>query len=269
MASTMQASAENGTEQPNFARTNDYWLGGSHFTEVDRKFAEHVMVVAPHIPYLVRSHRAMLGRMVRYLMSQGIRQFLDIGSGLPTLGNVHEVAQSVDPEARVVYVDLDQGLAADGQRLLAGNDRAAYLCADLREPEQVFDAPETRKLLDPREPYAVLMLATLIHFADDENPEGLVAPYIDRLPSGGYLAISHYSENEELLNAFNIFEQMLLGSRPVVNLRDAERLRSFFTGLEFVEPGVVPVPQWRPDSPDEADRNPDQVIVHAGLARKP
>jgi hypothetical protein len=258
----------NGPDRPNIARIRDYWLGGSHYSEEDCELANRIVVCAPHIPYLVRAQRALLQRLVRHAYAQGVRQFLDLGSGVPTSRHVHEIAQDIDPECRVVYVDIDPGIASLGDRLLKGNDNVAFLQADIRQPEQVLDAPETRKLLDLDQPVAVLMIDTLMHFPDAENPSALVAAYVEATCSGSYLAISHFSESDELRTAFGLFDRMF-GAPPAVTLRSREWLADFFAGLDLVDPGVVPVPLWRPSTDDEFPRNPELAEVVVGLGRKP
>ena len=140
MASSMGASVENDVDQPNISRIRDYWLDGAHHTEIDRDFGDRIAVCAPHLPYLVRIQRALTRRLVHYAIENGVRQFLDLGSGVPAGGNVHEVAQEIDPTCRVVYVDLDPGITQEGRSLLAGNVRSAYLQADIRKPAQILEA---------------------------------------------------------------------------------------------------------------------------------
>jgi hypothetical protein len=252
--------------EPNIARVRDYWLGGAHNSDSDRKFADYTAVCAPHIPYLVRAQRVLLGRMVRYLVGQGVRQFLDLGSGVPTIDHVHQVAQAIEPASRVVYVEIDPGLVEDGRNLIAGTDNVAFLQADIREPDQVL---ELCRLLDLSEPVALLMIETLLHIPDCDDPGTMIAKYLAALCSGSYLGLSHFAEHEELLAAFAMFDGMNLGTRPLVNLRSREELAGFFAGLELVEPGVVPVPLWRPDSHEDLGRNPDRAPMYAGLGRKP
>lgn len=253
-------------EHPSIARINDCWLEGSHHAEGDRLLAEHITVCAPHVPYLVREERALLARMVRYLVAHGVRQFVDLGSGVPASGHVHEIAHALAPSARVVYVDSDPAVAAEGRELLAGNENAAYLRADIREPGSVFGSDEFRRLIDLTEPVAVLMIEMLINFPDSENPRGLVSSYVEPLCAGSYLGLSHFGEHEELDQGLNIFSRMF-GQPPAVTLRERDQFAKFFTGLEIVEPGIVPVPLWRPIE-DEVGHNPDRAHVHAGLGRK-
>lgn len=267
MALPIEPAGEPSVAPPNIARVRDYWLGGVHNSQADRDFADHTTMCAPHIPYLVRAQRTLLGRMVRYLLGQGVRQFLDLGSGVPSMGHVHEIAHEVDPAARVVYVDSDPGVADDARQLLAGNECALVLETDIREPGRVLaDAAE---LLDFAEPVALLVIATLQHLPDSDDPIGLVAAYRDALCSGSYLATLHHGPDQQLQDGYRLFDQMQLGKRPEVSLRDQTLSGMLFSGMELVEPGIVPLVLWRPDSDDELGRNPERLPIYAGVARKP
>lgn len=269
MAQPVPAPSGNGSAHWSLARICDCWLGGSNFTDTDRELAEHVVVCAPHLPYLVRIQRAFLERLVRYLSGQGVRQFLDLGSGVPTVGHVHEIAQGLAPESRVVYVDVDPDVAAEGAELLADNDNAAYLQADIRNADRVLESPELGKLLDFNEPVALLAVETLLNIPDADDPLAVVTAFTERMCSGSYLAISHFTDGDEQLETgLNLFSRMF-GAPPAVTLRGLPQITHFFSGFELVEPGVVPMPLWRPVPGDEVDHNPEQVPVLAGLARKP
>jgi hypothetical protein len=267
MALPIEEAGERGLAPLNIARVRDYWLGGVHNSQADRDFAAHATMCAPHIPFLVRAQRALLGRMVRHLLGQGVRQFLDLGSGIPTMGHVHEIAHEVDPVARVVYVDSDPGVADDARQLLAGNEYAIVLDVDIREPGTVLAAATA--LLDLTEPVALLVIATLQHIPDSDDPVGVIAAYLDALCSGSYLAIVHHGPDPQLQDGYRLFDQMQLGRRPEVSLRDQALSGMFFSGLELVEPGIVPLVLWRPDPDDELGRNPERLPIHAGLGRKP
>lgn len=251
-----------GADEPGtIARIRDCWLEGTHHTSAHQELGEHILVCAPHLPYLVRAQRLLLGRMVRYLVEQGVTQFLDLGAGVPADGHVHEIA----PDAKVVYVDIDASLAADGREMLAEFPNATYVRADIRRPGDVLGAPETQRLLDLSRPVAVLLFETLLHIPDGDRPEQMVADYITALSSGSFVGISHFSQNEELESGLNIFSKMF-GAPPAVTLRSPEQQARFFTGLEMVEPGLVQVPLWRPEH--NIDRNPQLAQVYAGLGRK-
>lgn len=262
----MKAEADTSdTARPSIARIRDYWLGGSHNRELDRAFADRTAMCVPHVPYLVRAQRTLLRRMVRYLTEQGIRQFLDLGSGVPALGQVHEIAQRVDPLARVVYVDNEPGIAAEGRELLTGNANAEYLYADLRVPAAVL---RQTTLLDLTAPIALLAIDTMQHIPDDQDPRGVIWGYLDAMCRGSFLGMSHYGPDQQLLTGYGLFDRMGFGPRPKVTLRDGLALETLFAGLDLVEPGVVPVPLWRPDADDEdLIRNPERVPINAGLAQ--
>jgi hypothetical protein len=246
----------------------DYWLGGTHHNEGDRALAEQLMVCAPHLPYGVRIHREFLRRMTTWLVKAGIRQFIDLGSGTPTVGNVHEITQAIDPECRVIYTDLDPVVVAEGRETLAGNDNAAYVHADLRIPEQVLDSPERKALIDLTEPTAVLLVDVLHFVPDEDEPERLVYRYADALCPDSYIGLSHMGANNGIVAAVEMFSRMYSLALPVFRFRDADLVARFCSGMEIVEPGVVPVPLWRPDDRDpEDDGNPHQFQDNAVLAR--
>jgi hypothetical protein len=269
MVLPVEAADEQGVAKPSIARVRDYWLGGWHNSELDRGFADRTAMCAPHIPYLVRAQRALLGRVVRYLVGQGVRQFLDLGSGLPTLGHIHEVAQGIDPASRVVYVDNDSGVVDDGRQLIAGNENAVFAEADIREPSRVLNAPEARRLLDLTKPVAVLAIATLQHIPDSDDPGAMIAVYREAMCPGSYLGVSHYGLDEQLAAGYKLFDEMNLGKRPEVSLRDLTSVSILFTGLEIVSPGIVPLVLWRPDPDDELGHHPERHPVYVGVGRKP
>ncbi|MEC3979202.1 SAM-dependent methyltransferase [Amycolatopsis sp. H20-H5] len=267
MTSSVPAPAGNHVGLPNIARIRDYWLGGSNHTEADSGLADQIALCAPHLPYLVRVQRALIRRLVGFAVERGVRQFLDLGSGVPMGGTAHEVARELDPACRVVYVDADPGIVSEGRALLGTASDVAIIQADIRDPAQVFDAPELSGLLDLGQPIAVLVIETLLHIPDSDSPAAMVAAYVDRVATGSYLAISHFGHSEELSNGLGVFEQMF-GSPPPVTLRDSHELERFFAGMEKVVPGTVPVPLWRPADDDEVARNPERAQVYVGVARK-
>ena len=261
---------------PSAARMYDYFLGGMHNFAADRAAAHQVMDAMPDAPLIARANRAFLGRAVRYLVDQGVRQFLDVGSGVPTVGNVHEIAQQLDPDARVVYVDVDPVAGAHAQQILAGNDRAAAVVADLRRPAELLDLldkPERRAVLDLSRPVGLLMVS-MLHFVDDS-----AYPAVQRLlaatPAGSYLAISHGTVPEEedlppgdVDEAREIYRAST--ATPLLT-RDRAAITRFFDGLELVEPGLVWAPLWRPGpgDPDDFATNPVASGFLVGVGRKP
>ncbi|TKG71840.1 SAM-dependent methyltransferase [Prauserella endophytica] len=267
MALPVPATDQQKAEQPSIARVHDCWLEGSHHSDLDRQYADQIALCAPHVPYLVRESRQLLRRMVGFLVEQGVRQFLDLGTGIPTRGHVHEIAQELDPSCRVVYVDNDPRVAADGAKVVADNGGAAFVQADIRRPDEIFGAKESRELLDRSRPVAVLLVETLLFLRDEEDPAAVVKAYVDAVCPGSYVGIVHFSQNEELDQGLNLFSRMF-GAPPIVTLRDRDVLVDFFAGLDLVEPGIVPVPLWRPEDEDPV-LNPEAVQVHAGLGRKP
>jgi hypothetical protein len=258
-----------GAVLPNIARIRNFWLGGANHGEADREMADQIGVCAPYIPYLVRKQRELVRRQVRFLVEEGVTQFLDLGSGLPDEGYVHHVAQAADPECRVAYVDADPSIAGDSKELLEGSVGTRFVVADCRDVEGVLSHDDVRAVLDPTRPFAVLMTELLLHIPDSEGADEFVASWVDALPSGGYLAISHFGEDEQVLEGLRLFENLRVGRFPEVSLRSRERVAQFFAGLDLVEPGVVPAPLWRPDPGDDEDlRNPDEVRMFAGIGRK-
>jgi hypothetical protein len=259
------APGEIGPAEPNTARVRDYWLGGNHHTAADRELADEFVVCAPHLPYLCRIQRQFLRRAVRYLVDAGMRQFLDLGSGLPTVGNVHEVAQEFAPDARVVYVDLDPVVAEEGRNLLAGTTGTDFIRGDLRCPGQIIEAA---RLLDFDRPVAVLIIDVLHFVRDGDDPAGVIAGYIERMVPGSHVAMTHTSKDEGLLAAIKLFSSMY-GPPPDLTFRDLDRIGEFYAGLDLVEPGLVPIPLWRPEPDSADDRYPEEFRGYAGVGRKP
>ncbi|HET6501450.1 MAG TPA: SAM-dependent methyltransferase [Amycolatopsis sp.] len=266
MVSPVQGHGQPGAH-PNIAWIHDFWLGGTHHDKADIDYAGKIELCAPHIPYLVRASRALCGRMVRYLLDQGVRQFVDLGSGIPTMGHVHEVAGAVDPDSRVVYVDVDPAVAAVGRALVSERESVAYVEADIRDPQRILSAPEFRDTIDLAEPVGLFVIETLTYLPDSDDPADLVRLFTEATVSGSYLGLTHYGESAELRAGLALFDRMF-GAPPVVTLRDREQLGGFFADLLLVDPGVVPVPLWRPTTESETGRNPELAPMYTGLARK-
>lgn len=226
------------------ARMYDAALGGKDHYQVDLDANEALMKISPAIVSEARHNRAFLGRVVHYLAREaGIRQFLDLGSGLPTQNNVHQVAQRVAPDARVVYVDHDPHVLTHGHALLASNAHTAVITADMREPEEILAHPDLRAHLDPSEPTAVLFVSVLHCIADEDRPERSVSVLLDAFPSGSYLALSHLVSDDEAAAAE--FTSTVRAHADWGRVRTPEETRHFFSGLEMVEPGLVDVREWR------------------------
>ncbi|MCT7353757.1 SAM-dependent methyltransferase [Streptomyces sp. 15-116A] len=254
------------TSVPHSARIWNYWLGGKDNYPVDEEAGDAYTAVFPGIVTIARSSRAFLRRNITYLVAEaGIRQFLDIGTGLPTADNTHEVAQRIAPEARIVYVDNDPMVLAHARALLysAPEGATAYVDADVRDPERVLEA--AARTLDLDRPTALILSNILGHIPDYEQARSVVTRLMAALPSGSYLSVNDGSRGidpvfEQAQDAYNAS-----GAAPYI-LRTVEEITAYFDGLELVEPGVVPVPFWRPDPGSPA---PQPIGEHGGLARKP
>jgi len=254
------------TSVAHIARVYDYWLGGKDNFAADRAAAEQAIAAYPNIVFSVRANRAFLARAVRYLAGEaGIRQFLDIGTGIPASNNTHEVAQSVAPEARVVYVDNDPIVLAHARALLTSGPHGvtSYLDADLRDTGRVLAvAAET---LDFSRPVAVMLMAILQHVDEAEDPYGVVATLLAALPLGSYLTLSHPGSDIDAEAQGQLAERLNRTMAEKVTMRDRAQVARFFDGLDMVEPGLVRVPHWRPASELEA-RSP--AGLWGGMGRK-
>ncbi len=253
---------------PSVSRIYDYYLGGSHNFEVDREAARKAMEFMPGLPKIMQANRAFLRRAVRFAADEGITQFLDIGSGIPTFGNVHEVAQSASPGARVVYVDNDPVAVAHSKAVLEGNEAADVVTADLRKPQEILTSPQVRGLIDLNRPVALLLVA-ILHFVENEDdPYGAVAQLRDALAPGSMLVVTHASyegiplPQERAEGAVDVYKDI---RNPLI-MRSRDEIARFFEGYDMVEPGLVPMPNWRPDTaPDDED--PYSCSGFAGVGR--
>ncbi|RKT57300.1 S-adenosyl methyltransferase [Saccharothrix australiensis] len=255
---------------PSIARAYDFMLGGGHNFAVDREIALRIDLMMPGLRAGARVNRAFLGRAVRFMTERGVRQFLDIGSGIPTVSNVHEVAQGVDPSCRVVYVDRDPIAVAHSELMLAGNDLAAVVRADMRDVEGILTSAPVRRLLDLDQPVGVLMLLMLHWVPDEWEPARLVARYRDALPAGSYLAASHVSADHvgsRMHRAAEMIERS--GSPDRMAVRTHAEILALFDGFDLVEPGLVGCGEWRPSGPaDIADEPMMNMLLYAGVGRK-
>ena len=235
--------------RPHPARRYDYWLGGKDNFQADRDAAEAIANVFPHIRTAARENRAFMQRAVRYLAAEaGIRQFLDIGTGLPTANNVHDVAQGVAPESRIVYVDNDPLVLTHARALLTSSEggATAYIDADVRDPEKILGDPAVRETLDWSRPVALLLVAVLHFVEDHEDPYGIVNRLVAALPPGSYLVLSHATFDPldpETIAAMNAVNE---GITPRFSPRALAEVSRFFDGLDLLEPGIVSVSDWRP-----------------------
>jgi S-adenosyl methyltransferase len=254
------------TSVAHVARVYNYWLGGKDNFAADRAAGEQAIKAFPNIPLSARANRAFLTRAVRFLAGEvGIRQFLDIGTGIPSANNTHEVAQAVAPQSRIVYVDNDPVVLTHARALLTSNPAGAtdYIDADLRHPLRILEG--AARTLDFQRPVAVMLMAILQHVSDDEDPYDVVATLRDALPPGSYLALSHPASDidaEEMAKMAQILNQMMAEK---VTFRDRAAVAKFFDGLELAEPGLVQASKWRPGSEVEAA---SPAALWAGVALK-
>lgn len=245
----------------------DYFLGGAHNFEIDRQLAEQIASITPNLAETMRAGRAFLRRAVRFLVADGIDQYLDIGSGIPTVGNVHEVAQEANPAARVVYVDVDPVAVAHSRSILEANDRAGVIEADLREPERILAESRQTGLIDFTRPVG-LLLAGVVHFVPDaDRPAEILATLREALPVGSYLVISHSTFEEQ---PREMLEAQRLSSRTAteITLRSRAEIAGFFGDFRLVEPGLVFMPLWRPERPEDVDEHPERFGAFGGVGRK-
>jgi hypothetical protein len=249
------------------ARIYDYWLGGKDNYAVDREAAEQAIAAYPPILRAVRAQRAFLARAVRFLAEQGIRQFLDIGTGIPTANNTHEVAQAAAPDARIVYVDNDPMVLAHARALLTSTPQGAtaYLDADLRDSEAILT--RAADLLDFSQPVALLLVGILQLIPAGDEPHAIVASLVAALPAGSWLAIYHPASDVDQHRVGEAVRRVNAQSVSPTTLRTHEEIARFFDGLDLLEPGLVQVQRWQPGS--IALSKDSQIAAYAGLARKP
>jgi S-adenosyl methyltransferase len=255
---------------PSAARVYDYLLGGGSNFQVDREFADRVIGTSPNAVELARLNRSFLGRAVRYLLGAGVRQFLDLGSGIPTAGNTHQVAEQAGvTDARTMYVDREGVAYHHARQMLRDNPNAAVLQGDMRDVAAVLEHPDTRKLLDFSQPIAVLVFAVLPYFSDEHDPGGMLRAYREHLCPGSYLALSTFARDEappdlyaETVTAQEMYRRM---GEPVY-FRTWNEVNDWFAGTELVEPGLVLLPDWHPDD-DSEQANPARTLGYGGVGR--
>ncbi len=253
-------------EQPSVARVYDYYLGGSHNFQADRAFAAKVMAEMPNMPWILQQNRAYMRRVVRYVLAQGIDQFVDLGSGIPTVGNVHEVLASVNPSARVVYVDHDPVAVAHSRAILEGNPMATVLSADLRSPTEVLANPDLRRLIDLSRPVGVLLNAVLHFVPDDATAAGIVSELSRAVAPGSLIGISHASA-DQMSDGMAGTESLYNRSVAAMAMRSQAEVAALFGDLTLVEPGVVQLPMWHPDSADDVGEAAARYPGYGGVAR--
>ena len=259
------------TSTPNVARIYDFLLGGKDNFAADRAAAQQLIAATPDMAGIVRDNRAFIGRVVRHLVNEaGIRQFLDLGAGLPTRLNVHEMAQRLAPDARVVYVDNDPVVWMHGQALLARGAGVAMVRADLRTPADILEHPEVMRLLDLTQPVA-MVCASVLHFVPDQDePYRIIAEYRDHLAPGSYLAISHgttATAEEDPAGVVGSVTSVYRQASAQLHVRSLPEIRRFFDGFDLLDPGVVWMTEWRPDPGVPPTGQPRSL--RAGVGRKP
>jgi hypothetical protein len=256
------------TEHPHSARIYNYWLGGKDNYPVDREMGEQIRQLLPGIPEMARCQRAFLVRVVTYLAREvGIRQFLDIGTGLPTANNTHEVAQGVAPESRIVYVDNDPLVLTHARALLTSSPQGVtnYIDADLRQPDRILE--QAARTLDFTEPVAIMLLGIVHHITDNDEAYAVVQRLVDAVPSGSYLVITQTTNQVTGAAMDEAVRQWNQNSPAPIVIRTPQELGRFFEGLELLDPGVVPTTRWRPD-PADLSSNRD-VDEYCAVGRKP
>jgi S-adenosyl methyltransferase len=259
-------------DKANIARVYDYWLGGTHNFSADRDVARAVCAVEPQMRAVARANRAFLNRAVRYMAAEaGIRQFIDIGSGIPAEGNVHEIAHQVAPGSRVVYVDIDPVAVAHSKAILAAEPDATIIQGDLRKPQEILDHPQTRQLIDFAEPVGVVAAAVLHFITDADGPHGILATLREPLAAGSHLVVSHGTPDAKPEIAAAARKIYRRGVPTSVRMRSREEVTGLFAGYELLDPGVVYTTEWRPEPQDAptASVDPARLWVLAGVGRKP
>ena len=263
-------STEEPYNTPNAARMYDYFLGGYHNFAPDRQAAEAATRIYPDFPFVMRANRAFLRRSVEFLLAQGIDQFLDLGSGIPTAGNVHEVVQRLTPAAHVVYVDSDPIAVSQSAALLQDSTTATIMQADARQPAALLAHPEVQRLLDLRRPVAVLLLFLLHFIPEDAEARRVVGELRAALPSGSYLVISHATSDDMASETAAQLQRLYAASSDPVRPRSRAQIALFFEGLELIEPGLVYTPLWRPEEADDLLLDqPARAVSFAGVGYKP
>jgi S-adenosyl methyltransferase len=255
------------TNVAHVARVYNYWLGGTANYPADREAAEQAIAAYPDLPVSARANRAFLARTVRWLTQDaGIRQFLDIGTGIPAPGNTHEVAQAIAPEARVVYADHDPLVLDYARSLLTSSPEGAtdYLQADLRDPATILAG--AARTLDFSQPVGLILMAVLQFITDDEGAGGIVTELLDAVPPGSYLVLSHPANDIDADKMIEMAKRLNQLMSQRVDLRSHAEVTRFFDGLELVHPGVVRIPEWRPDAPEDAAT---PATMWGGVALRP
>jgi hypothetical protein len=257
------------TKRANVARVYDYWLGGTHNFLADQDAGRAIAAVEPRMRAIAQANRAFLRRAMRYLGEHGVDQFLDLGSGIPTSGNVHEVAQRDNPAARVAYVDVDPVAIAHSKAILAGNENTAIVDGDIREPEKILAHDTVGRLIDFSRPVGLIVLVVLHFIADAEDPWQIMAMLRDHLVPGSYLVLGHATDAGSKPTVAQASETIYNRSVATkLNLRSRADIERLFDGFELVDPGLVYATMWRPNSPEEIQSDLADYGTLVGVARK-
>jgi hypothetical protein len=265
--------AEADPERPSIARIYDFFLDGNAWFPIDEVVGEQIRQKVPEAYDIAQNNRTFVRRSTRWLARRGVSQFIDIGSGLPTQQNTHEVAQQINPEARIVYCDHDPMVASHAAELLGKASNVVYLPADVRKPSSVLDAPETRELIDFRRPVGLVLTGVLHCVDDEEDPYGLIAQYLAAVPSGSYLVLTHFTSDEQDPGAVERWIQMTANANEQLVFRSRAEVERFFEGLALMAPGEATVPElmwanrWLAPDPEAADISGSWLW--AGVGRKP
>ena len=254
-------------DRPSAARLYDYLLGGGHNFAHDRDLAERFLTAQPHARQIARHNRSFLRRSVLFMIEQGVRQFLDLGSGIPTVGNVHEIAQAADPRTRVVYVDYEEVAFAHSHLMLADNAAATIVQADLTDPDAVLDNPSTRALLDFDQPIGLIMAGVFHFVAPAKDPARIVARYRDATAPGSWLAFSQFTR-DLMPEEMDRIVEVMKSSRDPMFPRSRAEITALFDGYELVEPGIVPTALWHPDEGLDDGDDPNRAGILSGVGRK-
>jgi len=261
------APADVDLDRPSVARVYDYYLGGFHNFPADRAMAQEAIRMWPELPLMMQANRAFLRRAVRFAVQQGVTQFLDIGSGIPTAGNSHEVAQQADSSSRVVYVDVDPVAVAHSRAILADDAATVVVQADLRDPARILADESVRGLIDFDRPVAILLVAVLHFVADEDDPQAVIALLRDAVVPGSFLVISHASQDGQPVLA-DSHQRLYARTATPMTMRSPREILALFAGFDVVEPGVVPIQKWRPEGPSEVPGDAKRMVGFAGVGRR-